>query len=297
MAGQFRAVLLACFALLGPQQAHAEDAILAITMAGEAYEGAPKFKILADERTIGTGEIAHALDTSTGNHLKLPADLERSTTERFLFAVPDVQNVSQFEIVFTNDAWAGKGKPGDRNLYVLGLALSVVKKDATGAAAEAKDFSPQQLEAITRSPGGATITPHFSALFQDGRLRLKRPQGGWTTSASIAKPAQTTTPQPNPSPPCRRARFELADFAKNSADLSPAMREQLERVKTAFSPSCTAHVTAYASGGPSDAFRAELSLARAEAVARELARLGMAPERIKTVRGSGGGRRAIISIE
>jgi outer membrane protein OmpA-like peptidoglycan-associated protein len=297
MTGQFRAVLLACLAVLTPHQAHAEDAILAITMTGEAYEGAPKFKILADAHTIGTGEIAHALDASKGNRLKLPTDLERSTTERFLFAVPDIQNVSQFEIVFTNDAWAGKGKPGDRNLYVLGLSLSVVKKDATGAVAEARDFSPQQLEAITRSPGGAAITPRYSALFQDGRLRLKRPQGGWTASAGITKPAQTTTPQPNANPPCRRARFELGDFAKNSTALSPAMREQLERVKGAFSPSCTARVTAYVRGGPSDAFRAELSLTRAEAVARELARLGMARERIKTVSGSGGGRRVIISIE
>lgn len=297
MTGQFRAILLACLVVLSPQQAHAEDAILAITMVGEAYEGTPKFQILADKITIGTGEIAHAVDTSKGNRLKLPTDFERSTGERFVFAVPDIQNVSQFEIVFTNDAWAGTAKPGDRNLYVLGLTLSVVKKDATGTAAEARDFSPQQLEAITRSPGGAAITPRYSALFQDGRLRLKRPQGGWTTSASIAKPAQTTSPQPNTNPPCRRARFELGNFAKNSTALSPAMLEQLERVKAAFRPSCTARVTAYASGGPSDTFRAELSLARADAVARELARLGLAPERIKTVSGSGGGRRAIISIE
>lgn len=297
MTGQFGAVLLACLALLSPQQVHAEDAILAITMTGDAYEGAPKFKILADEHTIGTGELAHALDTSKGNRLKLPADLERSTTERFLFAVPDIQNVSQFEIVFANDAWAGKGKPGDRNLYVLGLTLSVVKKNATGTAAEARDFPPQQLEALTRSPDGAAVTPHYSALFQDGRLRLRRPQGGWIASASIAKPAQAATPKPKANPPCQRARLEIGDFARNSTALSPAMLEQLERAKAAFSSSCTARITAYASGGPSDAFRAELSLARAEAVARELARLGMAPERITTVSGSGGGRRAVISIE
>lgn len=297
MAGQFGAVLLACFAVLSAQQAHAEDAILGITMTGDAYEGAPKFKILADEHTIGTGELTHALDTSKGNRLKLPADLEPSSSERFLFAVPDIQNVSQFEIVFANDAWAGKGKPGDRNLYVLGLTLSVVKKDATGAAVEARDFPPQQLEALTRSPDGAAITPHYSALFQDGRLRLKRPQGGWTASESIAKPAQAATPKPKANPPCQRTRLEIGNFARNSAALSPAMLEQLERAKAAFSPSCTAHVTAYASGGPSDAFRAELSLTRAQAVARELARLGLAPERIKSVSGSGGGRRAIISIE
>ncbi len=266
-------------------------------MTGEAYEGGPKFRISADEHTIGTGELAHAVDTSTGNRLKLPADFERTKPERFLFAVPDIQNVSQFEIAFTNDAWAGKAKPGDRNLYVLGLTLSVVKRGATGTVAEARDFPPQQLEALTRSPDGAAVTPNYSALFQDGRLLLKRPQGGWTESANIAKPAQTAPPKPTADPPCKRAKFELGDFAKNSTALSPAMLEQLERVKAAFSASCTARITAYASGGPSDAFRAELSLARAEAVAKELARLGMAPERIKTASGSGGGRRVIISVE
>jgi len=114
MTGQFRAILLACLVVLSPQQAHAEDAILAITMVGEAYEGTPKFQILADKITIGTGEIAHAVDTSKGNRLKLPTDFERSTGERFVFAVPDIQNVSQFEIVFTNDAWAGTANGGSK---------------------------------------------------------------------------------------------------------------------------------------------------------------------------------------
>lgn len=300
MTGQFGKVLLAFGVLLGARVAHAEDALLAIKMAGEAYDGAPKFQLLADKQVIGAGELAKAVDTATGNRLKAGKRLRPDAAESFLFAVPNIETVSQFEIEFTNDAWAGKGKPGDRNLYVLGLSLSVVKKTATGAVAEIRDFTPDRLTASTRNPGGADITPHYSALFQNGRLRLARPQGGWAGSASVAAPPppQAAAPQTATTTPCRHRQIEIKGFGKNVTTLSPAMLEQLTTASKALgNTSCSARITAYAAGGPSSAFRTTLALARAEAVAEELTRLGLARDRIKTGTGTGGGRRVTISFE
>lgn len=211
-----------------------------------------------------------------------------------MFAVPNIQSVSQFEIEFINDAWAGKDKAGDRNLYILGLSLSIVKTTAAGSSVEIRDFSPAQFQAIIQNPQGAVVTAQYSALFQEGRLRLKRPEGGWTAW----KTASETKQAPPATLPCRRARLELKGFVKNGTALSPDMLERLGKAgKELRGNSCSARVTAYASGGPSDAFRTKLALARAEAVASELAKLGLARDRIKTASAPGGGRRVVISFE
>ena len=40
--------------------------IIILTVAGDRYEGAPKFRVLADDKIIGTGEVSNAVDTATG---------------------------------------------------------------------------------------------------------------------------------------------------------------------------------------------------------------------------------------
>lgn len=299
--GHIRAVLLACLAVLSSAPAHAEDAIVTVTLAGEAYDGPPKFRFIADNRIIGTAEIANALDTAKGERLRFQGGTTQSGTERFLFAVPDIETVSQLDIEFINDAWAGKDKPGDRNLYLLSLSLSTVRKTASGSVAATHDFSPLAFQSITRTPQGADITAQFAALYQEGRLRLKRPEGGWTAAAAdiLAPKTETATAAKSASTlPCPRSRLELKGFEKNTTRLPPAMLEQLAKAgKALHGTSCSARITAYASGGSSQAFRAQLSRERAQAVANELIRLGLAAERIKMGSAPGGGRRVVVSFE
>ena len=283
----------------------ARDAIVIVTMAGEAYSGPPKFKFSADDRVLGTRAVTNAVDTSTGETLRFGDNGKRPAVQKFAFTVPDIDKVSYLEFEFTNDDWAGKGKRGDRNLYVLGLSLSIVEKTQTGLTAQTVQFKPASFEAKTRNAQGSAVTARYAALYHRGLLRLNRPPSGWGSpeaaqTASSTKQQETTVVSgvAKPSPSCAVSSLELKGFSKNSTTLSETMQAQLAPLPAVLrDTSCIAAIRAYTAGGPSDAFRAGLSLARAQEVAKELTRLGLASERIRIESATGRGRRVVISFE
>lgn len=305
MTNYLRAAVIAFAVAVSIAPAQARDAVVIITMAGEAYKGAPRFNFGADGRVLGTRKITNSVDTKAGKALRLRDGSKPPRFQKFIFKVPDIDNVSHLDIEFTNDSWAGKGKPGDRNLYVLALSLSTVEKTQTGFTTQTYEFTPPSFKAISQKADGSAITSEYAALYHQGLLRLNRPPAGWG-SAGVAQNVPATNQQETvatsglatSSPSCAVSSVELKGFGKNATGLSPAMQEQLATLATSLqNTSCVAKITAFAAGGPSKAFRANLSMARAQEVAKELTRLGLSSEKIQVESAKGSGRRVVITIE
>lgn len=283
--------------------AFARDGVVIVTMAGEAFGGGPTFNFRADDQILAARTLTKVVDTTTGETLRFDDGRNPPPSEKFTFSVPDIDNVSHLDFEFTNDAWAGEGKHGDRNLYVLALSLSIVEKTQTGFTAQTVEFAPSSFQAITNLPQGGAITTQYAALYHQGRLRLNRPPAGWGPSpepkAASEVSAQSEAPaEPaKSSVPCTLPPLELKGFAKNAALLSQSMQEQLATLAASLkNTSCKTTIRAFAAGG-SDAMLAQLSSARAQAVAKQLTHLGVDGGTIKIENATGTGRRVVISFD
>lgn len=295
-------ILLFLLAVFLSQTAQARDVAVVVTMAGEAYDGAPRFRLYADDHLIGSGELSRAFDTAKGEKLNLKKLRKRRNSERFSFNIPNIDAVSRLDVEFINDARAADGKSGNRNLYILAIALRTVIEGQADSIVTIHEFRPAALEPVMPTSKGVRIRPRYAALFRNGRLRLNRPAGGW--HALGEKPTVSKMPEivnapkaEKSSPACDVPPLELARFEMNASELSQAMREQLVRLKGSLAgKSCRARVTAYTGGGPSQAFRDSLSQARMRAVAKELAGLGIAADKITMESQKGYGRRIVVTF-
>lgn len=285
-----RSALMVLSALFLSLAAEAREGTVGLIMTGEAYDGPPKFRLLADGREIGKGDVTSATDTGTGAKLEFK-DGASPASNNFTFTVPDIDSVSYLDIEFMNDDWAGVGKPGDRNLYLLSLSVSTVRNVQNGVITTTREFLPTALQAVMPKPGGSDITSRFAALNNTGSFRLMRPKEGWGPGAVASVKLAATSRD------CKLAPIEIKGFEKNAARLSPKMLDQLTLAsKLVSGKSCKVIIRAFAAGG-SDAFRRRLSLARAQMVATELARFGIPNENIRAEGATGKGRRVVISFQ
>lgn len=285
-----RSALMALSALFLSLAAEAREGTVGLTMTGEAYDGPPKFRLLADGREIGKGDVTSAIDTATGSKLEFK-DGAPPASNNFTFTVPDIDSVSYLDIEFMNDDWAGVGKPGDRNLYLLSLSVSTSRNVQNGVVTTTHEFLPTAFRAVMPKPGGNRITSRFAALNNSGSFRLMRPKEGWGPGAATSVKVAATSRD------CKLAPIEIKGFEKNTTGLSPKMLDQLTLASKSISgKSCKVTIRAFAAGG-SDSFRKGLSLARAQMVATELARLGIPNENIRAEGATGKGRRVVISFQ
>ena len=103
------------------------DGIIVITAGGDAYNGFPKFKLLADGQLIGTGEVRKAVDSISGKRFDELGIGKAAYLERFVFTVKDIEDVDAMEVEFVNDDWAGEGRSGDRNLFVAEISMNTIE--------------------------------------------------------------------------------------------------------------------------------------------------------------------------
>jgi hypothetical protein len=166
--------------------ARAGTDLIILTVAGEAYNGVPSFRVLANEEIIGVGQVSSAVDTSAGAYLT--PDLSDKIA-RFVFTVASLAEIDVIDIEFYNDGWAGEGKPGDRNFYVIGITLSLVESNVTPLRIKTVDFPPQSFKPLVAGQKGVRVTEQWAKLANNGQLRLQRPPGGWLSQPIIsAKP-------------------------------------------------------------------------------------------------------------
>jgi hypothetical protein len=189
--------------------------IILLTAAGEAYNGEPSFRLLANNKIVGVGEIPNGFDTATGYGLVSSADFENRIA-RFVFTVPSLKDVEYLDIEFYNDAWANGGLPGNRSLFVIGVSLSMVDSIQKSLHIETVDFGPTSFKPQNPNQQGVKITEKWAMLANNGRLRLQRPAGGW-----LPQPLATSMPEK------RTTTGILGRQKKKVANAVPANKEEV----------------------------------------------------------------------
>jgi hypothetical protein len=167
-------IVSAILGMIGISSADARDAVVVVKAAGEAYDGPPKLRLLADGHLIGERTLGKSIDTANGQRLTIA---NRSKHLEWLqFKVPAIEGIKKIEIEFNNDASAGKGKSGgDRNFYVYGLFID-------GYPFRWKDLIP-----VPADSGGTWSAE--AMLWSNGRLQLNRPAKGWRSGYKAATPS------------------------------------------------------------------------------------------------------------
>jgi hypothetical protein len=174
MKGLVRAAAILAVLACGISSASAENGVVLIRAAGEAYQGGPKLRLLADGRLVGERTLGKAVDTSTGIRLKTAKNW-KDHVEWLKFNVPVIEGVKKLDIEFSNAFWVGNGKPGNRSLTVYAVFV-----DGYG-------FRTKSLKAVPPKAGGSWSGS--AMLWSNGRLQLLRPSKGWKSGYKAATPS------------------------------------------------------------------------------------------------------------
>lgn len=110
--------------------AHA-DAIVKLSIAGEAYDGPPAFSVLLGKTVIGKGTLDKAIDTETVGRLFASAK-PGSYLQDFTFTVPDrlFKPDAKVSVILTNDKYKAEEIGRDRNLFVRSVTINGQEVDA-----------------------------------------------------------------------------------------------------------------------------------------------------------------------
>ncbi|WMT89085.1 carbohydrate-binding domain-containing protein [Pelagibacterium sp. H642] len=105
--------------------AKAENSTLAISLAGEAFDGAPVFEVRMGGIVIASGRLARPLDTKTEGRLYLSAE-PLGYLENFEFTIPEnrFDPFADISISLTNDRYVDEGHGHDRNLFIRSVAVN-----------------------------------------------------------------------------------------------------------------------------------------------------------------------------
>jgi hypothetical protein len=174
MKGLIRITTILAVFVLGISTASAENNVVLIRAAGEAYQGGPKLRLFADGRLVGERVLRKAVDTSSGMRLKTVNNWN-DYVEWIKFNVPAIERVKKLEIGFDNSFWVGNGKPGNRSITVYALFV-----DGYG-------FRTKSLRAVPAEAGGSWSGS--AMLWSNGRLQLLRPSKGWKSGYKAATPS------------------------------------------------------------------------------------------------------------
>ncbi|MDB5561526.1 MAG: hypothetical protein JWN11_944 [Hyphomicrobiales bacterium] len=188
----FATLVVAATLMAMPGIALAADNKLVLVMAGEAYDGPPKFSVTYDGKPLGEGVVNSAIDTGTAGRFADAAD-KKPYVQSFDFTIPPVAFRPNAEIAvkFINEASGGPGSNHDRNIYLQSVAVN-------GDVIPAPELS-------TRSSSGTapnTMVGDYLML-KDGTTDAiaKAPAGGWpaaATAEAAAKPADAPANAPPP---------------------------------------------------------------------------------------------------
>lgn len=174
--------------------AHA-DAIVKLSIAGEAYDGPPTFSVLMGKTVIGKGTLDKAIDTETVGRLFASAK-PSSYLQDFSFAVPDRQFKpdAQISIILTNDKYKAEEIGRDRNLFVRSLTINGHEVDAAALTL-----------LVNGKPENIDFQAGFMPVYQTrDAVVAEPPVDGWPledVSVAQVQPDQTgLTPLPRPVP-------------------------------------------------------------------------------------------------
>ncbi len=275
-------ILRTCGLMLGvalattaiPSLTEAKDLNVTIIAGGEAYDGLPRFRLLADGKTIGEADVDHALQPKNG---KSPLDgrgpnldTVGSSLRKFSFTVPDGDKVSQYSIQFLNDAWGGAGSTLDRNLWVREVIVGGTRYPA---------------DKLTGDGKTSQIANGLAVLLMNGSVTLQRPDAGWpeAVAASKASPASCSSLAP----------LLVTGYGIGQVEVPADQTEKIKEFASASaSAGCSVIVTGLTTPGGSQQGNMRIGTARADIVKKHLASAGV--KKIKTNLNAGSKERGVL---
>jgi outer membrane protein OmpA-like peptidoglycan-associated protein len=297
------AIAAACIAAC-PAAVSAADSTLVLVMAGEAYDGPPKFEVDFDGKPLGEGSVAAAIDTARAGRFAAAAD-KTPYIQSFSFAVPEAvfRSDGEVRIKFLNEAFGGPGSDRDRTLYLASVSLNGRAVTASGLSTEtpAGPRSNQTLgeflvlpdgttDAVSRAPQGGWPVPSVSAVAPANAVVAPPADATqaidpMTTSTAEAIPASAPAQAPaavekaasadvaarNQDPESgasscdREQKYNVVGFNENSNALTPRLIERLDQVAADIGDrQCNVQVTGYSSRQGSTASNALFAVERAQ---------------------------------
>lgn len=180
-----------------PVVAAQADAIVKLSIAGEAYDGPPTFSVLMGKAVIGTGTLDKAIDTETVGRLFASAK-PGSYLQDFTFTVPDsrFQPDAKISIILTNDKYKAEEIGRDRNLFVRSVTVN-------GQEVDAADL----LLVVNGKPEKIDFQAGFMPVYQTRDAAVAEPPpGGWplkdlgAVEAVVGQTNIAPLPVPRPTP-------------------------------------------------------------------------------------------------
>ena len=148
-----------------PQPQSGRSGKVVVTAGGEAFEGYPIYRLLADGAPIGSARTAAATLPTPPPPLGVQMRQIRDSLTTSSFEVANIDQVSTLEIEFLNDNWAGEGKTGDRNLWIGQISVN-------GTVYPARKLQLKTGEQVSVHGG-------MAVLYRNGSAFLPRPSAGW----------------------------------------------------------------------------------------------------------------------
>lgn len=98
---------------------------LEIDAAGIDLQGAPRFDVLVDGKTVAEIDVPGKESVASTPEAAV-AELMQASTEAkpFHIDLSSVPNPKTIELRYVNDLWGGEGKPGDRNLFIKSIKVN-----------------------------------------------------------------------------------------------------------------------------------------------------------------------------
>lgn len=192
--------LLLCGILISaaiPVVAAQADAVVKLSIAGEAYDGPPTFSVLMGKTVIGKGTLDKAIDTETVGRLFASAK-PSSYLQDFTFTVPEsqFQPEAKISIILTNDKYKAEEIGRDRNLFVRSVTIN-------GQEVDAADL----LLLVNGKPEKLDFQAGFMPVYQTRDAAVAEPPvGGWplkdmtAAEAMVGQTSIAPLPVPRPTP-------------------------------------------------------------------------------------------------
>ena len=228
------AVSCAIFLIGAPVVVLAQDNVVGLVLAGEAYDGPPHFEVTLNDKIIGEGDVDKSIDTITQGRLVVDG-VKRSQSESYTFTV----EASQFDshaalrIRMTNDKFDDVNQIGDRNLYVISANIN-------GHEISASDFFHRAGEKLSELP----LVANMVALFRDEDVAIAEPPAeGWPAPAEQGSGSSTVNDAANTEkvshalPPTTSAAPKTK--ASASKALSPSCAVNLDLTVAGFAQNVT----------------------------------------------------------
>jgi outer membrane protein OmpA-like peptidoglycan-associated protein len=279
--------------------ATAEEAMVKLTLAGEAYEGPPAFLVDFADTKIGEGAVDKAIDTTTDGRIFKQSDWA-PYTQTFTFAIPgDVFKADgTVSVKLTNDDWGGPGSNQDRTLILIHAVIDGIEVPAKDFVWMEKGETKQMPKgskglvlginkavAIANPPSGgwpsAKTAPPAPAASTEAPAEPKVPEAEETAQAAPEKPAV-----PADTPACTvTLSVAVTGYRSNQISVpakAKALKDLPEKLK---GQTCEITITGYSSISGPPTFNKRLSAKRAAGVAAYLKKAGVDMSKAKTASG------------